>query len=77
MQFTESLLEARDNLTTMGHDTYVTSLSGPFVGRTDEEKERIKIHQKNYMDAIREFWRLMHDGDAVLVLNLAKEGIEN
>ena len=29
------------------------------------------------MDAIREFWRMMQGADAVLVLNLDKNGIKN
>jgi hypothetical protein len=29
------------------------------------------------MDAIREFWRMMQGADAVLVLNLDKNGVKN
>ncbi len=77
MQLTERMIEARDELIKLGHHAYITSLSDPFIGKTDEEKEKIKIYQKKYKDAIREFWRMMHGGDAVLVLNLAKNGVEN
>lgn len=77
MQYTEKMLEARDALIALGHDAYVTDLHKAFVGKTDEEKETIKIHQKNNMDAIREFWNAMQGGDAVLVLNLDKHGIKN
>lgn len=71
------MLEARDALKVLGHDAYVTDLHVAFIGKTDEEKEEIKIHQKNNMDAIREFWDAMQGGDAVLVLNLDKHGIKN
>ena len=77
MQFTEKMIETRDKLRELGHDAYLTSLADPFVGKTDEEKEVIKIHQKENQDAIREFWRLMQGGDAVLVLNLDKHGVKN
>ena len=77
MQFTEKMLEVRDALSALGHDAYVTDLHKAFIGKTDEEKETIKIHQKNNMDAIREFWNAMQGGDAVLVLNLDKHGIKN
>lgn len=77
MQYTERMIEVRDRLIEMGHDAYVTNLVEPFVGKTDEEKERIKIFQKNNEDAIREFWRQMQDGDAVLVVNIDKHGIKN
>lgn len=77
MQYTEKMLEARDALRALGHDAFVTKLADSFVGKTDEEKERIKIEQKNNQDAIREFWDMMQEADAVLVLNLDKHGIKN
>lgn len=77
MQYVEKMIEARDELIKIGHDAYVTHLSDPFIGKTDEEKERIKFHQKHHLDAIREFWKLMQGGDAVLVLNLDKHEIKN
>jgi len=77
MQYTEKILEARDELIKHGHDAFVTNLASPFVGKTDEEKERTKIDQKKNRDAIREFWRLMQNADAVLVMNFDKHGIKN
>lgn len=77
MQYTEKMIEARDALNNLGHEAYVTDLAMPFIGKSDEEKEKIKIHQKNNMDAIREFWRSMQGADAVLVMNLDKNGIKN
>lgn len=77
MQYTEQMLAVRDELITRGHEAFVTKLADPFIGKTDEEKETIKIHQKNNLDAIREFWHLMQGADAVLVLNLDKHGIPN
>ncbi len=46
MQYTENMLEIRDELIALGHDAYVTDLHEAFIGKTDEEKEVIKIHQK-------------------------------
>ena len=77
MQYTEKMLELRDKLIELGHDAFVTTLAAPFVGKTDDEKEAIKIHQKENMDAIREFWNLMQGADAILVANLEKHGIAN
>jgi len=77
MQYTEKMLEARDELIKRGHNAFVTNLADPFVGKTDEEKETIKIHQKNNLDAIREFWRLMQGADAVLVMNFDKHEVKN
>lgn len=77
MQFTEQMLATRDTLIKQGHDAFVTNLAAPFIGKSDKEKEVIKIEQKNHQDAIREFWRLMQGADAVLVLNLDKHGVKN
>lgn len=77
MQYTEKMMELRDKLIKFGHDAFVTNLAAPFVGKTDEEKEEIKLHQKNDMDAIREFWNLMQGADAILVANFDKHGIKN
>lgn len=77
MQYTEKMIELRDKLIELGHDAFVTNLATPFVGKTDEEKEQIKLHQKNDMDAIREFWNLMQGADAILVANFDKHGIKN
>ena len=77
MHYTEKMLEARDELIKRGHNAFVTNLADPFVGKTDEEKEVIKIDQKNNFDAIRKFWRLMQGADAVLVMNFDRHGIKN
>ncbi len=77
MQFTEQMLDAKEKLNSFGYHAFVTDLYKPFIGKTDEEKEVIKIHQKNNLDAIREFWNMMQGADAVLVLNLEKNGIKN
>ena len=77
MQFTEKMMELRDRLIDLGHESFLTGLAEPFVGKTDEEKEQIKIHQKMNCDAIREFWQVMQGADAVLVANYEKHGVPN
>jgi len=77
MQHTEKMMEIRDKLISLGHEAFLTNLAEPFVGKSDEEKEKIKIYQKQNKDAIREFWRQMQGMDAVLVVNLDKNGIKN
>ncbi|MEI7792249.1 MAG: hypothetical protein WCI57_02055 [Candidatus Berkelbacteria bacterium] len=77
MQLTEKMIDLRDQLLALGHDAFVTSLAAPFVGKSDEEKEVIKIMQKNDQDAIREFWRAMQGADAVLVANYDRKNIKN
>ena len=77
MQYTEQMIKARDELIAIGHDAYLTDLHEGFIGKTDEEKEELKIFQKNKKDAIRQFWNMMQGGDAVLVMNLDKHNISN
>ncbi|KKS63968.1 MAG: Maf-like protein [Parcubacteria group bacterium GW2011_GWB1_42_6] len=77
MQFTERMMEICERLEGMGHQAFMSKFAPYFVGKTDEEKEIIKLYQKNNMDAIREFWRAMQGADAVLVLNFDKNGIKN
>jgi len=77
MQYTEQMLKIQGELAKFGHDAFLTDLHKPFIGKTAEEIEKIKIYQKNNLDAIREFWRAMQGADAVLVLNLDKHGIKN
>ncbi len=77
MQYTEKMVEVRDQLRELGHNAFVTDLHEPFIGKSNEEKEKIKLYQKNEMDAIREMWRKMQGADAVLVLNLDKHGVKN
>lgn len=77
MQFTEQMLEMQKKLNSFGHDAFLTDLHNAFIGKSDEEKEIIKIDQKNNKDAIREFWNAMQGADAVLVLNIEKHGIPN
>ena len=77
MQFTDKMLEVKAKLQELGHDAFVTDLHKAMVGKTDDEIEKIKLHQKYNMDAIREFWNMMQGADAVLVLNYDKNGIKN
>lgn len=77
MQHTEKMMKIRDELIQMGYQAFMTNLAEPFVGKTNKEKEKIKIFQKQNKDAIREFWRLMQGANAILVANFDKNGIKN
>lgn len=77
MQFTERMMQLCEQLEDMGHTAFMSKFGPAFVGKTDEEKEQIKLYQKNNLDAIREFWNLMQGSDAILVANFDKHGVEN
>jgi len=78
MQVTERMYEAAEELKKQGHDAFVVSIfAASFVGKDDDEKEKIKIHQKNNEDAIRKDMKIIEGTDAVLALNLDKDGVPN
>jgi hypothetical protein len=77
MYHTEKMMELCAQLESIGHTAFMSKFGPLFVGKTDEEKEEIKIHQKNKHDAIREFWKPMQTADALLVANYGRNGIEN
>ena len=77
MQFTERMMELCEELKKLGHQPFMSKFGPAFVGKTDEEKEKIKLEQKYNHDAIREFWKPMQSADALLVANYDKHGIKN
>lgn len=77
MQFAEQMLEMKEKLAKNGHQAFLTDLHKGFHGKTDTEKEHLKLKQKYNNDAIREFWRAMQGADGILVLNYDKNGIKN
>jgi hypothetical protein len=77
MQYTERMMELCDQLEKLGHQAFMSKFGPEFVGKSDEEKEKIKLEQKYNHDAIREFWKPMQGADALLVANYDKHGIKN
>jgi hypothetical protein len=55
MLFTDKMLKVKEELNNLGHDAFITDLHKSMIGKTVDEIEKIKLHQKNNMDAIREF----------------------
>ncbi|MDP2685065.1 MAG: hypothetical protein Q8P20_08595, partial [bacterium] len=59
------------------HDAIVSKTIQPFLGKSDGEKEKIKMQQKFNEDAMREYYDLMPGADALLILNYDKNGVKN
>jgi hypothetical protein len=72
MQFSEKKLELKKMLEEFGHEVRVTPSIDLYVGKSDEEKEALKIDEKNNHDAIRVYWQMMQGADALLVANYDK-----
>ena len=77
MQFTDKMMEVQKRLNEMGHEAFVSSFGPSYVGKTAEEIERLKLDHKNHHDAIRDYWNVIKDCNAILVLNEDKHGIAN
>lgn len=77
MQYTEKILEIAEALRAMGHEVFTPQNTDRYIGKTDDEKEKIKLDEKYNHDAIREFWKPMQDADALIVANYDKHGIKN
>lgn len=77
MQYTEKILEIAKQLRAQGHEVFTPQNTERYIGKTDDEKEQIKLDEKYNQDAIREFWKPMQDADALVVANYDKHGIKN
>jgi hypothetical protein len=77
MQFAERQIELCNQLRSLGHEVFMSGFVDAYIGKSDEEKEHLKLDHKNNYDAIREYWEPMQDADALLVANFDKHGIKN
>ncbi len=77
MQFSDQMIQIAEKLRNLGHEPVTSRFIEPFLGKTAEEQERIKIQQKNNNDVMRKDVENMKSVDAFLVLNFDKNGIKN
>jgi hypothetical protein len=77
MVFTEKMLEVKNKLEDLGHESFVSKFAEEYLGKTVKEIEKLTLYHKNERDAIREFWEVIKVSDAILVLNYDRRGISN
>ncbi|MBI2005499.1 MAG: hypothetical protein HYS80_01930 [Candidatus Aenigmarchaeota archaeon] len=77
MVFTEKMLEIKRELEKMGHECFVSGFADDYVGKSENEIEKLKLFHKFEKDAIREFWEKIKKSDAILVLNYDRKGVKN
>ena len=77
MQMAEKAADTKQELEKLEHTAFIVETNTKFVGKTDEEKEEIKLQQKFNNDAINEHFKLIENSDAILVLNYEKNGVAN
>mgnify|MGYP001612583474 FL=1 len=67
MQHAEKAKEAQDILQTNGHTALIVETNDKFIGLSEVEKEKLKLHQKYEEDAITTHYNLIKQSNAILV----------
>ena len=77
MAFTEQMFQVKEKLEKLGHEAVVSGFGHHYLGKNQEEIEKLKRYHKHEKDAIREYWVQIQNADAILVLNYDRKGIAN
>lgn len=77
MSFADKMVEAKQQLESMGHEALVSSFVNSHRGLTAEQSEAQAIKEKHEEDAMRVDFEKLHHVDAILVLNYDKRGVAN
>ncbi len=77
MVFAEKMVQIKRQLEELGHVAFISQFAEGYLGKAENEKEKLAIQDKNEHDAIRKFWELIKKSDAILVLNYDRRGIKN
>lgn len=77
MQFSQQMINIAEELRKLGHEPILSLFVQSFIGKNAEEQERIKIEQKNQQNAMKRDIENLKSADAILMLNLDKNGISN
>lgn len=77
MVFAEKMVQVKRQLEEIGHTVFISQFAEGYLGKAEQEKEKLAVHDKNENDAIRKFWEIIKKSDAVLVLNYDRKGIKN
>ncbi|MBW2603319.1 MAG: hypothetical protein JRE28_03235 [Deltaproteobacteria bacterium] len=77
MIFTEKMIEVRDKLEILGHEAFVSKFAELYLGKAVKEIEELTLYHKKERNAIREFWVIINESDAILVLNYDRRGVSN
>ncbi len=77
MVFAEKMVQVKRQLEQIGHTVYISQFAEGYLGKAEKEKEKLAVQDKNEHDAIRKFWEIIKQSDAILVLNYDRRGIKN
>ena len=77
MVFVEKMVQVKRQLEEIGHTVFISQFAEGYLGKAEKEKEKLAVQDKNEHDAIRKFWEIIKQSDAILVLNYDRKGISN
>ena len=77
MVFAEKMVQVKRQLEEIGHTVFISQFAEGYLGKAEKEKEKLAVQDKNERDAIRKFWEIIKQSDAILVLNYDRKDIKN
>ena len=77
MVFVEKMVQVKGQLEEIGHTVFISQFAEGYLGKAEKEKEELAVQDKNEHDAIRKFWEIIKQSDAILVLNYDRKDIKN
>ena len=82
INFSKEILKTRDDLTKMGHEAFIPKSLLAFSIKDAEGAEKLKSDRRKYINEIkpeytREHFGLIEKSDAILVVNIEKNGVKN
>ena len=82
ISFAKEILEIRDKLAAIHHEVFVPQSIIEYSIRSSEEADELKADREKYISEIKPYYtrahfNLIEKSDAILVVNLEKNGIKN
>ena len=82
INFAEEMLRIRDELERMGHEVFIPNSIKDFSIKNDGDARRFKANRERYIGELKprytmDHFKLVEKSDAILVVNMEKNGIDN
>ena len=77
MQFSDKMIEVKKELEKLGHEVSLSGFIEQYKGKSHDDIETLKTTHKFEQNAAKEFWSRMITQDAILIINIEKNGVKN
>lgn len=77
MQFSEQAKKIKQMLEQIGHTAHVSVDTNEYIGKNEEEQEKIKLGYKYQTNILWDYFDVIANSNAILVLNFDKHEIAN